>query len=78
MVAQQIHRLRHGVFHAVKSPQPGLKVNAAVAHHVDMVLGDAPLDQVADHHVGVDMGHAAVGMADDHDLFHPQLDDAYQ
>ena len=75
VVDEQVHRLLHGVFHPVKAVEPLLEIHAAVAHHVDMVLRDAPLEKVVDHHVGVDVGHAAVRVADDHDLLHPKLHD---
>ena len=78
MVPQQLHRLRHGLLHAVEPPQPRLEIDAAVAHHVNVVLGDPPLDEVADHHIGVDMRHAAVVVPDDHDLLHAQLHDTHQ
>lgn len=61
-----------------KAPEPRIKVDAAIAHHVDMVLGNARLDQVLDHGLGVDMRHAAVRVADDHHFLHAQLHDAHQ
>ena len=49
MVDEEVHRLLNRLLHTVKSMEPFLKIHAAIAHHVDMILGHTPLQQMVDH-----------------------------
>ena len=78
VVADGLDGVGDGLLHGVEPGQTFLKVDAAVFHEVNGLLGNAPLLHVVDHDVAVDVLHAAVGVADDHDLLHAQLDDGHQ
>ena len=78
MMAEQVHRFLHRAFHRIKAFQPAFKINAAIAHHVDVVLRDAPLNQVLDDLFCIHAGNAAVGVADDHHFLHSQFHNAHQ
>ena len=73
VVADGLDGVGDGLLHGVEPGQPFLKVDAAVFHEVNGLLGNAPLLHVVDHDVAVDVLHAAVGVADDHDLFAAEL-----
>ena len=73
MVADKVNGLENRSLGIVEAVQPGVQVNAAMAHQADMLLVDASLPHKVQHLGGIHSLNPAAGVADDHYLIDSQL-----
>lgn len=78
MVLYGTNRAPDGLHRIVESAQPRIKIDPAVAYHVDCFGLDSPLFHVSYHFVAVHVASTAIRMGNDHHFFYSQLDDGHQ
>ena len=78
MVLYGTNRAPDGLHRIVESAQPRIKIDPAVAYHVDCFGLDSPLFHVSYHFVAVHVASTAIRMGNDHHFFYSQLDDSHQ
>ena len=65
-------------FSVIESLKPCFEIDAAVMHHIDVVLRDPRIQHVADHVIGIHVLSTAIAVANHHDRFHAKLKNSYQ
>ena len=76
MVLYGTNRAPDGLHRIVESAQPRIKIDPAVAYHVDCFGLDSSLFHVSYHFVAVHVASTAIRMGNDHHFFYSQLDDS--